>query len=778
MSKVHVQRLINIFGITIFSTIILLNVDPQKVAADTVSDQNLTDTAKVQAPVENSPTLIDNSPDTTPTDTKTSEMDSQSVETNNSKLQGSTQLDKSDQTGATTSQPQQTAISNVKAADVLPGTPTENTTNQTPNEELDQPTNKIPPKGDVVEPTQPYPDDAQDTDVIDFPDPILSGQVKSALRLDDDQDVTVGTIRNYNAKQLSIYANDESSPIGNFVGMEAFKYLPSDTRVNFNANFGNNKVDFSELAGVNYGILTLTGNMVGQDLDALHSISTDTIYQVGLSGSGNYQANPNGLTNAQLAVVGDWLTDIYNNDVAQFKHVSLGMNNLTDFSPLSGMNRDITGWVVSLGNYVVSTEPVVNIVDKDVNTVQAEPIYDLTGKNVNDKLYDSTFEMADNKKSHLLKALGNGVYEYDPIAMRSGSTWITYGYYGFIYDSNNPNVSYLQIAYSGDYNKGLVFKYDVMTYRKANVLTAPLITVNYIDQAGTVIKPQESVTGEKIGDAYDLTDRSAIDDYTLTTPEALTGNYTQDPQEITLVYKTNDDSGGNGENPGGGNGGGNGGGSTTDRDVVNSIQYISTHPNQPAVDLYDFDGNKTGNRQLAPASNWYSDKIMTLNGTKYYRVATNEWVKIESAYEYVPNNTLIRTNLNQTKLNAKTLINSETEFVQNRALANGTDWKTDRTAILNGIKYYRVATNEFVKADDVFEYVPVSGRISTNNQTVLYDENGTDTGKTIAQGSVYLTDRSVNIQNQTYYRVERMNMLPTKMLFIRKITEELECNRI
>lgn len=77
-------------------------------AADTVSDQNLTDTAKVQAPVENSPTLIDNSPDTTPTDTKTSEMDSQSVEANNSKLQSSTQ-------------PQQTAISNVKATDVLPG---------------------------------------------------------------------------------------------------------------------------------------------------------------------------------------------------------------------------------------------------------------------------------------------------------------------------------------------------------------------------------------------------------------------------------------------------------------------------------------------------------------------------------------------------------------------------------------------------------------------------------------------------------------------------------
>lgn len=674
MSKNHLQHLISIFGITIFSTIILVDVNFQNVKAETVQ---VVQTATIE--------------------------------------------------------------------NVLPGTPTD--TNQMPNEELDRPLNKVPPKGDAEEPTQTYPDDAQDTDIIDFPDPILSSQVKKALSISENQDVTVGDIRNYQAKQISIYTNDESAPIGNFIGMEAFKYLPSSTRVNLHANFGNSKVDFSELAGVNYGILDLTGNMVGQNLSKLYDISTDTIYQIGLNGFGSYQGNPNGLSNEQLAIVGAWLTDIYNNDVDQFKHVGLGRNSLTDFSPLSGMNRDIDGWVVSLGNYVVSTEPIVNIVDKDVNIVQTEPIYDLTGKNVNDKLYDSTFEMADNKKSHLLKALGDGVYEYDPIAMRAGSTWITYGYYGFIYDSNNPNVSYLQIAYSGDYNKGLVFKYDVMTYRKVNVLTAPLLTVNYVDQAGTIIKPQETISGEKIGDEFDLTDSSKIDGYTLTTTELLTGNYTQDPQEITLVYKADDNSGNSGSN------GNNGGGSSTNREVIDSIQYISTHPKQPAVDIFDFNGKKAGTRQLAPASNWYSDKIMTLNGTKYYRVAVNEWIKAASAYEYTPGNSLVRTTLNQTRMDAKTLINSERELVKNRALANGTDWQTDRVAILNGKKYYRVATNEFIKTDDVFEYVPVTGRIEADIQTPLYDENGVDTGKTIAQGSVYLTDRTVKIQDQTYYRI-------------------------
>lgn len=33
------------------------------------------------------------------------------------------------------------------------------------------------------------------------------------------------------------------------------------------------------------------------------------------------------------------------------------------------------------------------------------------------------------------------------------------------------------------------------------------------------------------------------------------------------------------------------------------------------------------NRTLGNQTKWYSDKIKTYNGTHYYRVATNEWVK-------------------------------------------------------------------------------------------------------------------------------------------------------
>jgi len=34
--------------------------------------------------------------------------------------------------------------------------------------------------------------------------------------------------------------------------------------------------------------------------------------------------------------------------------------------------------------------------------------------------------------------------------------------------------------------------------------------------------------------------------------------------------------------------------------------------------------------------------------------------------------------------------------ITNRALGNNTNWKTDQTKEVNGVKYYRVATNEWV----------------------------------------------------------------------------------
>ncbi|MDT6952909.1 SLAP domain-containing protein [Companilactobacillus alimentarius] len=121
------------------------------------------------------------------------------------------------------------------------------------------------------------------------------------------------------------------------------------------------------------------------------------------------------------------------------------------------------------------------------------------------------------------------------------------------------------------------------------------------------------------------------------------------------------------------------------------------------VNLYDIkDGKMVKNkqRQLAALSDWKVDQIITLNGTKYYRVATNEWVKDHDIYRYINQSGVINTK----NVSITNLFSAETQLINNRGLANDTAWKYDRIAYLgdNETKHYRVATNEFVKASDVF----------------------------------------------------------------------------
>ena len=48
------------------------------------------------------------------------------------------------------------------------------------------------------------------------------------------------------------------------------------------------------------------------------------------------------------------------------------------------------------------------------------------------------------------------------------------------------------------------------------------------------------------------------------------------------------------------------------------------------------------------------------------------------------------------------------KLINNRGLAANSNWFTDRVIELNGTRYYRVATDEFVNANDVFVYKTLS----------------------------------------------------------------------
>lgn len=113
--------------------------------------------------------------------------------------------------------------------------------------------------------------------------------------------------------------------------------------------------------------------------------------------------------------------------------------------------------------------------------------------------------------------------------------------------------------------------------------------------------------------------------------------------------------------------------------------------------MYNIQGKEVRNRALMANTNWHADKKMTLKGKVYYRVATSEWVSADNVYEYTSNKTVINT----VKGSYKRLYNSKGKLNTNRALASNTSWATDKVAMINGVKMYRVATDEWVAASDI-----------------------------------------------------------------------------
>lgn len=132
--------------------------------------------------------------------------------------------------------------------------------------------------------------------------------------------------------------------------------------------------------------------------------------------------------------------------------------------------------------------------------------------------------------------------------------------------------------------------------------------------------------------------------------------------------------------------------------LVNRVhRKITIHTSKKLASLFNSKFELLPSRQLSAGSEWFSDKEMVKDGKTYYRVSTDEWVQAEDSYEYSENKAVI-TMKNDSN---KSLVNSRGQKVENRSLAKGTAWQTDRTIKINGKLYHRVSTNEFVAASDV-----------------------------------------------------------------------------
>ncbi|CAM3172885.1 MucBP domain-containing protein [Lactiplantibacillus plajomi] len=383
-----------------------------------------------------------------------------------------------------------------------------------------------------------------DTTVVQFGDPGIQAEVMNSIKAISP--VTVGMLRNFNGTINIGTMNVPLALSGNLEGMQYLQYLPSTSLIKFYVTLPHPDVDLTPLQPDRFSELSIwCKDLSAVNLAPLTKIDPVTLSWVQFAGTdqggmADYQTNANGMTNAQLAELAPWLTAIDNTRTSSIFNLSLGNNSITDFSPLSGFTR--SAYLGVLGQRVNANEQPVNMVIGQPAVFTALPIIGLQGESLTSHYY-STISGSPTGATTVtptpLTALGDGRFEI-PTAYPtvSGANWFSYGIPGYTMAVTAENVN--QAFMSVSYPNGVSINYDVAIYQPANWLTAPELNVRYLDgTTGEAIQPATKLQGTKIGEAYDLTDQTAIDGYRLdpTRSSALTGTYTQDPQALTYTYE-------------------------------------------------------------------------------------------------------------------------------------------------------------------------------------------------------------------------------------------------
>lgn len=128
-------------------------------------------------------------------------------------------------------------------------------------------------------------------------------------------------------------------------------------------------------------------------------------------------------------------------------------------------------------------------------------------------------------------------------------------------------------------------------------------------------------------------------------------------------------------------------------------------------------------------------------------------------------NTVSTTSKNQkvaTTTKIVKLYNAKGKLITNRALGINTAWKSDVVYKSNGITYYRVSSDEYVKAKDVYVYTDKVAKIKVNDDKNgdLVDYLGGDLDRKLKSGSTWKTDRIALINGKEYYRVSTDEFVP------------------
>lgn len=223
----------------------------------------------------------------------------------------------------------------------------------------------------------------------------------------------------------------------------------------------------------------------------------------------------------------------------------------------------------------------------------------------------------------------------------------------------------------------------------------PVANVVIFKTADNVQVGSTTVSGAKVGDAVALTDGQIPANYTVA-DKNVTLQADGNTQIITATK--------------------------TDASGLTSYKAVGTTGKLGAL-IYTQDGKVITGRGLGASTAWQIDKKLVLNGVTYYRVATNEFVK---AADVTLSNTQDGSNTTDTNNEGSTTVTTPKDavkadravvtttsddptylyqgngqMIKNRALLPHSAWQTSKMGTINGVKMYKVATDEWVPASDI-----------------------------------------------------------------------------
>ncbi|MQS75901.1 hypothetical protein FHL06_05815 [Lactobacillus halodurans] len=541
------------------------------------------------------------------------------------------------------------------------------------------------------------------------------------------------------ASQSTTSMSDQDDvPIESLNGLQYLQFLPSNVTIYLQvmlAYDSNADTNLTPLYNLKFNQLIIDGdysNSNGKEIDVSQFANIDVtpISYMEMTGITKLSSD-SGLNDQGLAEAAPTLIKFANNDQS-YHLIELGDSAITDFTPLKGVETGKPVTIVAANNTLSNPTPVYAVTGQPIEFT-APKVLDIDGKDIANTYHFSYSGPQANLVDDNLDNLGNDNYRL--VGADPSAKTLIYGHLGWNYSSNAD-------AYIREVNNGTTFETIITNGQPLIWQAHPNVTLNYVDTTGAPITVNgasltKTIDGENIGDSFDLTADGAVDGYALSNPEALKGNYTQNPQVINLVYTKNqtyDD--------------------VPDFPVTPATPPSSTTPpsnpsnDQPKnrIEVKITDVKNISNKTDAALASSGVEATTEINGAKYYLVGYKQWVL---AKDFVSEKSGIVRTFNR----ATEIVHANGKTVTRTLKANA-PFKFKGIVTINNKLYYHVATDEYVEVEKsvLFTEMPMSS-IKTMKKASLYNSQGDILTEELPSGTVWKTDGYAIINGVKMYRV-------------------------